>query len=112
MNDHNNNLSTFLTGVVVGAALAYLFGTKSGQKIKTELIKEGAKALEKLGDELESHEDEIKEKMENSKEHVKEKLAEGVKEVEEVVAEIPEHIEKIQKKGRRFFFSKKPSAES
>ncbi|OGD86158.1 hypothetical protein A2164_01620 [Candidatus Curtissbacteria bacterium RBG_13_35_7] len=116
MNEHHDNLpagglATFLTGVIVGAALTYLFGTKSGQKIKAELIKEGAKALDNLKDEFEEHEEEVKEKLEEGSEEIKEKLTEGIEGVKEVTEHIPDHIENIQKKGRHFFF-KKSKAES
>jgi len=39
-------------------------------------------------------------------------LEEVKEKVETVIREVPEQVEKIQKKGRRFFFSKRPSAES
>ena len=41
--------SNFLVGAIIGAALTYLFATKSGQKIKNELIKDLSDVLESIG---------------------------------------------------------------
>lgn len=137
MNDHNhdhkgNNLPTFITGVVLGAALAYLFGTRSGKKLKDELIKESQKLLAEMGQELEevvdtersrSVKDKIAEGPERSRreeedpveklEAVKEKIEEVKEELQGKVEDVPKHIEEIQKKGRRFFFRRPaPRAES
>ena len=51
-NNSNINISTFITGAVVGAVVTYLFTTESGRKIKDELLKEGSKLLESVGNEL------------------------------------------------------------
>ena len=106
-----NNLATFIAGVVIGAALTYLFGTKSGQKLRDELLKEGNRLLEKMGEGLEDSRKQLEgagEKIQEEAQEVKEKLAEGVHQTEETVKqvaqEVPQHIEEIQKKGRRFFF--------
>ena len=106
MSEQNNShsgghsSSNFLAGIIIGAALTYLFATKSGRKLKDELLKEGAKALQNLAEQLEEKEEEAKAELDSAKEQA-----------EEVVHEVPQHIEKIQKKGRRFFF-RKPRAES
>lgn len=92
--EKNNNLSTLILGVAIGAALTYLFTTKRGQKIKDRLLTEGQGLLEDIGEKISNLEEEILEE----KDEVEEKLEEGTK------AEIPQHIEQIQKKGRRFFF--------
>ncbi len=91
MSDQNDNRSSsLLLGILIGAALTYLFATKSGRKTKDELLKEGEKLLESLG-----------------------KLEEEVKEeIEENMDEIPKHVAEIQKKGRRFFFHRKHIRES
>lgn len=111
---NNNNFSTFVTGIVFGAVLTYLFTTESGKKIKTELLKEGSKLLESIGDEVENVKAQVEEKKQEVQKKVAEK-AEGVKEnisqvvdkVEEVLREAPPQVEKLQKQGRHFFFSKK-----
>lgn len=113
---NNNNLSALLAGVLIGAAGVYLFGTEKGRKIKDELLVEGQKLLEKIGDQVDNVQDQI----ELHHEEIKDKLTEGVQKVEataenlvENITEIPEHIAQVQKKGRRFFFNKKsPPAES
>lgn len=125
---NNSNISTFITGAVVGAVVTYLFTTESGRKIKDELIKEGSKLLESVGDELEKVKDraedegeklleEVKEKkkeidteVQTAAKQVKKQAQEKVSEVVENVEEIPQQVAEIQKKGRRFFFSKKPSS--
>jgi len=43
----DNNLATFIAGVVIGAALTYLFATKNGQKIKEQFLKDGTRLLKK-----------------------------------------------------------------
>src|SRR3990170_3570528 len=49
----DNNLATFIAGVVIGAALTYLFATKNGQKIKEQFLKDGTRLLEKMGEGVE-----------------------------------------------------------
>jgi len=99
--------STFIAGAVIGAALTYLFGTKSGQKVKDELVKEGQKLIDKMSEGLE----EVRDKIEES--DIGEKISTGAKsvkeEIKETAEEIPEHIAQIQKKGRRFFFRRSHS---
>lgn len=106
-----SSLGSFIAGAIIGAALTYLFGTKSGQKLKDELLKESTKLLEKIGEGFEESQKQLEnagEKIKEEAKEVKEKLAEGVQEVEQtaekVAQEVPQHIEEIQKKGRRFFF--------
>lgn len=94
-NTNNNSFSSLVFGVIVGATLTYLLTNKKGQQIKEHLLKEGKKLLEEVADAASDLE-----------ENVTSKLEEGKKEVEEAVSEVPEHIEKLQKKGRRFFFKK------
>lgn len=104
----NSSLSSFLAGVVIGAALTYLFGTKSGRKLKDELLKEGTRVIEKMGEGL----DEAKEKVEESQEEIKKKLTDK-EEVAGAVVEVPKHITELQKKGRRLFFRRShPNPES
>jgi len=119
---HDNNSSTFLLGIAIGAALTYLFVSKSGQKIKTELLKDVVKALEGLGEELEEVEEkaekqilekkeEVEEKVTDLKQEAQDRFSDATHKVKEDIREVPEHIEKIQKKGRHFFF-KKPDTDS
>ena len=100
----NNNLSTIILGVALGAALTYLFTTKKGQKIKDRLLTDGRSLLEEIGEKISNLEEEIL----DEKDEVAEKLVEGAKaaeeKIEDAAASVPEHIEQIQKKGRRFFF--------
>ena len=98
--EKNNNLTTFIVGAIIGAALVYLFGTKSGQKVKQELVREGQRLLDKLGKGLE----EAKEKLEESETVDKQDMK-----AQEAVDHIPEHIKEVQKKGRRFFFRRSHS---
>lgn len=89
-NKSGGNLTTLVAGAVIGAALFYLFGTKSGQKVRDHLLRETKSLLDKFGESLE----------EESKE-VEEKPQEPAIPAPPVP---PQHIEEIQKKGRRFFF--------
>ncbi len=127
-NDTNNSLSTLVTGIVIGAAITYLFTTESGKKIRDELIKEGSKLLENIGDEVEKAKDkaqsegeklltDVKAKKEEIEEEVQSAVKQVKKDIQEVTAgvgesaeEIPQQIHEIQKKGRKFFFSKKSPA--
>ncbi len=109
MNDHDhthqtgaNNISSFISGAVLGAALLYLLGTKDGKKLKDQLIKEGQKVLEEMGQELKEASEKIEGNAAKKLEAVKE-------EVEDAIGEVPEHIQEIQKKGRRFFFKRSRS---
>ncbi len=117
-----NNISSLVAGVVLGAALTYLFGTKSGRKLKDELVKEGQRLLEEMGSELEDVKDQIEEgevgkTLEAAKEKIEDanlgqKVEEAKEQLQEVVEDVPKHIEEIQKKGRRFFFKRSASHES
>lgn len=102
MSEKNN--STFIIGVLVGAALTYLFTTENGRRLKGELLKEGSKLLETIGEGIMEGEEAAK-KIEKKLEAPAGEIASTVK---DTVAAIPEQVEQIQKKGRRFFFSKKP----
>ena len=113
MNDQKqgNNLATFIAGVVIGAALTYLFGTKNGQKIKEQFLKDGTKLLEKMGENVQEgikRLEEAEEGVQEESQQVRDKIEEGIQEVkskvEDVAIEIPAHVAEIQKKGRRFFF--------
>ena len=118
MNDHDhnhasgNNLSTFVSGVIIGAALSYLFGTEDGEKLKEQLLKEGQNLLEEMGKDLEEAADKIEEAEPAEKlEEVKDKAEDIKEDLQEAVEDVPEHIAQLQKKGRRFFF-KRHRAES
>ena len=117
----NNSLNVFITGAVLGALATFLFATKSGRKIKDELIEEGIRIFEAITEEIEEAPEQIKE----SEKEIKKELAQKAQEISEVkeavvdttgvvLREVPEQIEAIQKKGRHFFFSKKshPKSES
>lgn len=129
--NQTSGFSTFITGAVVGAVITYLFTTESGRKIKDELLKEGSKLLENVGDEVEraqqivsKEEDKLLEEVDKKKKEIEAEVHTAAKQVKKEVQEItssavdavesvPEQVEAIQKKGRRFFFSKKhPGAES
>lgn len=114
-NNPNSSFSTFLSGIVLGAALTYLFTTESGRKIKDELLKEGTKIVNSIGDEFEKAKADVEEKKEQVQKQItetttdiKENISDAVSVVADVVTEqVPQEVEKIQKKGRHFFFSKK-----
>lgn len=115
MNDQkNNSFNAFVTGAVLGALATFLFATKSGRKIKDELLEEGIRIFEAITEEIEEAPEQIKE----DKKEIKKELAQKAQEITEVkeaivdstgeiLREVPEQIENIQKKGRHFFFSKK-----
>ena len=118
MNDQkNNSVNVFVTGAVLGALATFLFATKSGRKIKDELIEEGIRIFEAVTEEIEEAPEQIKEGKKEIKRELVEK-AEAIAEVKEaivdttgdVLREVPEQVENIQKKGRHFFFSKKSPA--
>ncbi len=117
MNEKNNS-SSLLIGIAIGAALSYLFTTKNGQKIKDELIKEGSKLLDKIGESLEEAEKKSPElkKVKDAVEEVKDAVVSEAKEVqetaEEAIREVPQQVQQIQKKGRHFFFKRHTSSES
>lgn len=112
MSDKNdNNLGALIAGVIIGAAGAYLFGNPDGRKLKEKLLKEGQKLLEGIGEDVTS----AKEKLEQTHQEIKSTaqatqnvLETAGEEITEVAQEIPKQIEEIQKKGRRFFFHKRP----
>jgi gas vesicle protein len=120
MNDpkESNTNPSFILGILIGAALTYLFTNKQGQKIRDELLKEGTKLLEKIGQEAEHAKDIIEEKspqiqkqISQNTEAVKTQIKEIAGEAGQIIQEVPEKVEEIQKKGRKFFF-KKHSGES
>lgn len=105
MSDQKNSFPTLITGVIVGATIAYLFGTKSGKKVKDELITEGTKLLKSLAENVEDIKNKVEESAEKaSKSEPVQKLEETVG---ETVSEIPQQIKEVQKKGRKFFFRRR-----
>ena len=114
-NEKGNNLAPFIAGVILGAALTYLFANKEGRKLKEKLLSEGAKILGTLGEVTQTAKGEIEQIAEEKKEEIAQEVSHDLEEVKEkaetVIRQVPEQVEKIQKKGRRFFF-KRPSAES
>ena len=115
-NEKGNNLAPFIAGVIVGAALTYLFANKEGRKLKEKLLSEGAKILGSLGEVTQTAKGEIEHVAEQKKKELSQEISHDLEEakekVETIIREVPQQVEKIQKKGRRFFFSKRPSAES
>ena len=115
-NEKGNNLAPFIAGVILGAALTYLFANKEGRKLKEKLLSEGAKILGSLGEATQTAKEEIEQVTEQKKEELSQEISHDLEEakekVETIIREVPQQVEKIQKKGRRFFFSKRPSAES
>lgn len=123
--NEKNNPSSILIGIAIGAALSYLFTTENGKKIKKELITEGGKLLDKIGDTLEEAEkqsktvkkitekaEEVKEIVEEAKEAVIAEVSGAQDVVQEAIREVPAQVEQIQKKGRHFFFKKHSGSES
>ena len=132
-NDHNhspsqnNSFQVLIAGAVIGAVLTYLFTTESGKKIKEELIHEGSKLLDNIGDEIEKTKDKVEDgrdaliaQVDQKKQEIAQEIHQAAKEVkketkvvqadvQDLVEEVPQQVEEIPKKGRRFFFSKKPS---
>ena len=92
--DSGTSFPSVLLGMVIGAVITYLFANREGQKIRNQILKEGIRLL-----------DEISEKAQQFEEKAQ-------SEIEEMVEDVPDHIEKIQKKGRRFFFRRHQSLES
>lgn len=115
MKDTNSSssLSSLILGAAIGAALTYLFTNKEGKKIREFLLEEGSK----LVDEISEKTQEVEEKFEKSqiKQDLEEKIEspkEEIPQIEEMIEEVPQHINKLQKKGRHFFFQKPRSNES
>ena len=115
-NEKGNNLAPFIAGIILGAALTYLFANKEGRKLKEKLLSEGAKILGTLGEVTQTAGEEVgqiaEEKKEEIAKEVSHELEEAKENVETIIRQVPEQVEKIQKKGRRFFFSRRHSAES
>lgn len=118
-NEKNNGINTFITGAVLGAVVTFLFATKTGRKIRDELIEEGARLIDALSEEAEEVPQQIKEVKKEIKKEIADK-AEQIENIKEEVAdttpdvlrEVPGQVEEIQKKGRHFFFSKKGHSKS
>jgi len=108
--DKNNSLTALVAGVVIGAAVTYLFTTKEGRKLKDKLIEEGSHLIDKVKEGLEEVEEEVEDKGKQAVKTIESQAQSAKETVEEAVSEIPKHIEQVQKKGRKFFFSKKHSA--
>lgn len=115
-NEKGNNLAPFIAGVIIGAALTYLFANKEGQKLKEKLVAEGAKILGSLGETTQTAAREVREVAEEKKEEIAKEVSHDIEEakekVETIIRQVPEQVEKVQKKGRRFFFSRRHGAES
>ena len=97
MNDQKNNgLNAFVTGAVLGALATFLFATKSGRKIKDELIEEGIRIFEAITEEIEEAPEQIKE----GEKEIKKELTQKAQEIAEVKEQIifPEiNYDKIDK---------------
>lgn len=104
---NNNTLLTFALGVVVGAAVTYLYTNEKGQKLRDNLLKEGTKILEKFTEGMESVEKQT-DKHKSSEEKTESPIEQVKEELREVAAQIPHQVQEVQKKGRHFFFSRKP----
>ena len=115
-NEKGNNLAPFIAGVILGAAITYLFANKEGRKLKEKLLSEGAKILGTLGEATQTAREEVGQIAEEKKEEIAQEISHDLEEIKEkaetIIREVPEQVEKIQKKGRRFFFSKRHGAES
>lgn len=138
MSDHHHESnsdfgSKFLLGVIAGAAFTYIFATKTGQKIRKELLADALKIIDDIGEELAEKEEAVKEKIEDKKEDIEKKLEEKVESaqkaakekleqvgetakqeavyvkenIEEQIREVPQQVQEVQKKGRHFFFRKR-----
>jgi len=117
--EKNNSFGNFVTGAIFGAVVTFLFATKTGRKIKDELLEEGSRLIDALSEEIEDAPKEIKETGKEIKKELAEKagqmedLKEAVEDsAHEVLREVPQQVENIQKKGRHFFFSKKSSSKN
>lgn len=111
----DNNFAALLAGVIIGAAGTYLFTSPDGKKLKEKLLKEGALLLDKVTEGVDQTKEKISEVQEAVQEEAKstaeaaQKVIETTgEEIAEAAQEIPGKIEEIQKKGRRFFFHKRP----
>lgn len=108
----NNNLPILVAGIIIGAAATYLLTTENGKKIKDKLMAEGAKLLDKMQEGFEEVQKEVAKEEKKIEEKVAPVIESAREQVEDVVAEVPQQIAQIQKKSRRFFFSKKHASES
>lgn len=97
----SHSTATFIVGIIIGAAVTYLFTTEEGKKLKDKLIKEASRLFSQLGEGVQ----EIEEK-------VKEEAAQAQEKIDQEVQELPKHIGEIQKKGRRFFFRRPHAMDS
>lgn len=101
--DSSSSLSSLILGVAIGAAITYLFTNKEGKKIRGFLLEEGTKLLDEISEKAQ----EVQEKVESGQ--AKEELSQKIENIKE---EVPQHIDKLQKKGRHFFFHKPHPTES
>ena len=101
-----NGLSALVLGAAVGAAVTYLFTSKKGKEIRSQVLKEGKKLLEELQEEVQEKKEELEEAGEEVKHELEEKAQELKEDIKETAEEIPDHIEEVQEKGRRFFTRK------
>lgn len=108
----NPHLNSFITGLLLVDTLTQLLGVKAAQKIKEEILKEGTNLLEGVVERLEEVEEKVLDKAQDVKEKIVENAQSIKEEITEVAPTLPKQIEQIQKKSRRFFFSKKPARES
>lgn len=110
MSDHShndNNMASFVTGVIIGAALTYFFATKNGQKLKEALLKEAGNALEGVDEEIkeakaefDSAKQKIEKKVEKGKEEVEKKVDLAQKVIEEKVENVKVAFGEPRPKGR------------
>ncbi|MBI4037455.1 YtxH domain-containing protein [Candidatus Curtissbacteria bacterium] len=119
MSDQNkdNSLTALVAGIILGAAVTYLFTTKDGQKVKDKLLVEGSKLLDKLKEGLENVGEEIEEKageIVESAGEIRDAAAthfeEAKENVQDALREVPPQVAEIQKKGRKFFFRRHQSS--
>ena len=107
--NHSNN--GFWLGVIVGgllgAVVAYIFGSEDKEELKKKLREKGKILLKNLED--------FKEKVGESSEGLREKMVSEVGEVEQKVGELPETVQDavqtVKKSAKNFFLKKgKPLA--
>ncbi len=106
---HTNSqsgISNLIVGMAIGAAVVYLTNSKDGKKLLETIKEEGAKLLDELSEKTEEVKEEIKVKLEDPL------IKEEVSQIGNMIENVPPQIEKLQKKGRHFFFHKQHSPES
>jgi gas vesicle protein len=111
MNENkNNSLIPLVIGIIVGAAATYLYTNPKGEKVREKLLKEGGKLLEKISEGLEEVQEEVTKGAKKIEAKIEPVLEEAKEKVEETIREVPKQVQEAQKKGRHFFFSKKPKS--